>query len=305
MTTTCTYLQRLTQVSDVAHGPLVNPKYERFYNNTPSAIKPLGLRIQPLLEQANISIKNVQPFSLPSKEPWTQNPPKVVLDLPKNKKSEVDSHIFKAEFLEITPAYKHYMSIYTDGSKQDEKVACAVISPNFMDSIRLPDNSSIFTAEAKAIDIALYHIRDQPEKQFIIYSDSPSVLRSLKNLDHRNPLIQQIFRKYNYLSSFKEIVFCWLPSHTNIRGNELADLEAKSALSLSITNLKIPHSDFKSNIHQYVMNKCQSVWEEQTGNKLHELKTDFNSKCSFLGYSRQIQTKITRCRIGHTRLTHP
>ena len=69
------------------------------------------------------------------------------------------------------------MSIYTDGSKQDEKVACAVISPNFTDSIRLPDNSSIFTAEAKAIDIALYHIRDQPEKQFIIYSDSLSVLR--------------------------------------------------------------------------------------------------------------------------------
>ena len=69
------------------------------------------------------------------------------------------------------------MSIYTDGSKQDEKVACAVISPNFTDSIRLPDNSSIFTAEAKAIDIALYRIRDQPEKQFIIYSDSPSVLR--------------------------------------------------------------------------------------------------------------------------------
>ena len=62
--------------------------------------------------------------------------------------------------------------------------------------------------------------------------------------------------------------------------------KAKSALSLSITNLKIPHSDFKSNIHQHVMNKCQSVWEKQTENKLHELKPDFNSKCSFLGYSR-------------------
>ena len=174
-----------------AHNCVFNPKYERFYNNTPSAIKPLGLRIQPLLEQANISIKNVQPFSLPSKEPWTQNPPKVILDLHKNKKSEVDSHISKAEFLEIKSTYKHYMSIYTDGSKQDEKVACAVISPNFTDSIRLPDNNSIFTPEAKAIDIALYHIRDQPEKQFIIYSDSLSVLKSLKNLDHRNPLINK------------------------------------------------------------------------------------------------------------------
>ena len=150
----------------------------------------------------SVSHSNVQ-----SNTEWTQNPPRVILDLHKIKKLEVDSHIFKTEFLEIKSAYKHYMSIYTDGSKQDEKVACAVISPNFTDSIRLPDNSSIFTAEAKAIDIALYHIRDQPEKQFIICSDSLSVLRSLKNLDHRNPLIQQIFRQYNYLSSFKEIVF--------------------------------------------------------------------------------------------------
>ena len=116
-----------------AHNCVFNPKYERFYNNTPSAIKPLGLRIQPLLEQANISIKMFSLF--PSQEPWTQNPPKVILNLHKNKKSEVDSHIFKTEFLEIKSAYKHYMSIYTDGSKQDEKVACAVISPFFFRTV--------------------------------------------------------------------------------------------------------------------------------------------------------------------------
>ena len=45
-----------------------NPKYERFYYTKPTAIKPLGLRIQPLLEEANINIKNVQPFSFPSNE---------------------------------------------------------------------------------------------------------------------------------------------------------------------------------------------------------------------------------------------
>ena len=30
-----------------AHDCVFNPKYERFYNNKPTAIKPLGLRIQP------------------------------------------------------------------------------------------------------------------------------------------------------------------------------------------------------------------------------------------------------------------
>ena len=59
----------------------------------------------------------------------------------------------------IKLTYKHHASIFTDDSKQDEKVAYAVISPHFTDSIRLPDNSTIFTAEAKAIDIALYHKR--------------------------------------------------------------------------------------------------------------------------------------------------
>ena len=111
-----------------------------------------------MLEEANINIKNIQPFSFPSKDPWTLNPPKIILDLHKNKKSEVESHIFKNDFLEIRSKYKYHLSIYTDGLKQDEKVACAFISPYFTDNIRLPDNSSIFTAEAKAIDIALYHI---------------------------------------------------------------------------------------------------------------------------------------------------
>ena len=71
-----------------------------------------------------------------------------------------------------------------------------------------------------------------------------------------------------------------------------------------ITNFKIPHFDFKSNIRLYINNKCQSVWETQTQNKLKEIKPNFNSKCTFSNYSRKEQTIITRCRIGHTKITH-
>ena len=100
-----------------AYDCVFNPKYERFYNIKPTAIKSLGLRMQPLLEEANINIKNVQPFSFRSKEPWTLNPPKIILDLHKNKKSQVESHIFKNEFLEIKSKYKHHLSFeeFQDG----------------------------------------------------------------------------------------------------------------------------------------------------------------------------------------------
>ena len=55
--------------------------------------------------------------------------------------------------------YKNYQQIYTDGSKENSKVGCAVISDNHSNMQRIPDDSSIFTAEAKAIDLALDFIR--------------------------------------------------------------------------------------------------------------------------------------------------
>ena len=52
--------------------------------------------------------------------------------------------------------YKNYQQIYTDGSKEDSKVGCAVISDNHDSNMqRIPNYSSIFTAEAKTVDLAL------------------------------------------------------------------------------------------------------------------------------------------------------
>ena len=42
--------------------------------------------------------------------------------------------------------YKNYQQIYTDGSKEDSKVGCDVISDNNSNMQRIPDDSSIFTA---------------------------------------------------------------------------------------------------------------------------------------------------------------
>ena len=72
-----------------------------------------------------------------------------------------------------------------------------------------------------------------------------SVLQTLKQPDHPNPLIQQFFRKYVSLCRSKTIIFCWIPSHINIKGNEMADQEAKDALNMDIANVKMPFTDKK------------------------------------------------------------
>jgi len=80
--------------------------------------------------------------------------------------------------------------------------------------------------------LALRFISSHSGDKYIIYSDSLSVLQSLKGKNLRNPLIQQLLLKHDRLSPSKSIVFCWLPSHVGIGGNEEADKAAKASLSL-------------------------------------------------------------------------
>ena len=59
----------------------------------------------------------------------------------------------------------------------------------------LPDNASIFSAEIKAIDLALDHIEQSRNTDFIIFSDSLSVLQSLHNRHIENPLLLDVLLK--------------------------------------------------------------------------------------------------------------
>ena len=85
-----------------------------------------------------------------------------------------------------------------------------------------------FTAEAKAVDLALDLIGTcDANNQFIIFSDSLSVLKAMKHTSSKNPQIQKLLDKCHELLTYKEIVLCWIPSHVGIQGNEMVDKQAK------------------------------------------------------------------------------
>ena len=82
-------------------------------------------------------------------------PPEILFDLHSGKKSESNTHILKDYFRKMQSRYKNNQHIYTDGSKENSKVGCSVISDNHDSNMqRIRDYSSNFTAEAKAVDLA-------------------------------------------------------------------------------------------------------------------------------------------------------
>ena len=97
---------------------------------------------------------------------------------------------------------------------------------------RISDDSSIFTAEAKAIDLALDFISTcDASNKLIIFSDSLSVLKAMNHTSSKNPQIQKHLEKCHELLAYKEIALCWIPSHIGIQGNEMVDKQAKTSLS--------------------------------------------------------------------------
>ena len=150
-----------------------------------------------------------------------------------------------------------------------------------------------------------YVINNSLDNKFVIFSDSLSVLKSLSHTSSKNPKIQNLIEKHHELSktNLKEIIFCWLPSHVGINGNEAADVKANASLDLEISNFKLPCTDFKPFINRYILSKWQLSRDRATFNKLHEIKPVLGKNTIYRSLRRE-EVVLTRLRIGHTRLTH-
>lgn len=199
--------------------------------------------------------------------------------------------------------YRDHIAIFTDGSKAGERVASAATAEGHMFVRRLPDRSSIFSAELIAISLALSYISKSNNTRFIIFSDSLSSLQAFSNFDFKNPLLNEIINLFLTLRG-KTIIMAWIPSHIGIKGNEEVDQLAKSALDLPPGNISVPHTDFKGTIKSFIKNKWQLFWDQQNFNKLHSLKPILGEWAPSCRSSRREEMVLARIRIGHTHLTH-
>ncbi|GFT03493.1 putative RNA-directed DNA polymerase from transposon X-element [Trichonephila clavipes] len=179
---------------------------------------------------------------------------------------------------------------------------CGVVIEDIMHGYRLDTSCSIFTAEAVAIYRALQLIDSTMPRKYCIYTDSMSVLEALENYHDRcHPVVCTILDITSRLySKGLDIVFCWLPSHVGIIGNEQADSAAKSATTH--LPLAVPLSDMKRVIMHHIFNIWQESWSQQLDNKLHSVKPVIGAWPVMP--LRRTDVKLTRLRIGHTRFTH-
>ena len=144
---------------------------------------------------------------------------------------------------------------------------------------------------------------DSSDEEFMIITDSLSSLQALKSQKLNNPIVPNILHMCHYLSGHKDIVFCWVPSHIGIQGNERADVLAKAALDKTKQFYYIPYTDFKYNISVYPDDILQSEWNINVTSKLFEVQPII--KRSFTPMERRRDDVVLcRARIGHAYFTN-
>ena len=119
--------------------------------------------------------------------------------------------------------------MYSDGSKSDEGVGASVVFDGRIIASSLPHCTTILSAELYALTIAVDRAKSS-NKNSIILTDSYNALLALLDRDNEHPIV----KKHQYGSNGitennKRAVFCWIPSHVGIFGNEMADQATRAA----------------------------------------------------------------------------
>ena len=282
-----------------------DPKFERLYNTKKKTVPSFGLRIRPILKRVGFQQDRTIKETPPNIPPWTLATPTINFDMTKKtKKSETAETIYNSMFSDIRIQHPGYKPIYTDGSKTNEAVAAAAVRVDKSITETYNKNVSIFTAEIRAIEIALNEINTCQESKHIIFTDSKSALQAIQDIWTPNPLVRRVLELHNKLRKTKDIIFCWVPSHAGIRGNEAADRTAKAALESPVSNAMVPASDWLPKASQYVKEIRNENWDKIIDNKLKEIVPNLTEHNQLQCANRRDEVVLTRLRIGHSRLTH-
>ena len=126
--------------------------------------------MDPILKKSTIPLNIIHKSILPQISLWIIKNPKIT-----------SNWITSIKQQNILQQHPDYLCIYRDGYKDNNIIACAAVLKKIIKTKALPMQSSIFTAEACAIDLALDIMSKEEHKKFIIFSDSLSVLISLNN----------------------------------------------------------------------------------------------------------------------------
>ena len=131
-------------------------------------------------KESKISLNSIHESILPQTPPWIIKKNEIIFELNEFSETKPNPYTYQEKFRNILSNHPEHLYVFMDGSKENNKTACAAVLNKTILRKALPMESSIFTAEVCAIDRALDMILERKHKKFIIFSVWLYVLKIIK-----------------------------------------------------------------------------------------------------------------------------
>ena len=96
----------------------------------------------------------------------------------------------------------------------------------------------------------------------VIFTDSASVLSALERGSCKDPNIQKLYQLTSlHINQDQQLTICWIPGHSGIKGNEIADrLANKGRRKTSSFNTSLPKRDAIKFINSVTRVSLEKEW---------------------------------------------
>ena len=244
------------------------------------------------------------------------NPPEIRLTIKGNvSKKDDPTEILRAALETIDSYSDTWIHVYTDGSafRGTSKAGYGVL-------IHYPDGSSgkfsgacgehasNYIAEIAAIETSLHYIKTYfqtfpaRKQNIVIFTDSKSALDGLDNDPTNNEEFRKILLETHELIETYgvEITMQWIPGHSDIPGNDIADTLAKTGSRQEQPSTKTTYETVKQIIRSNFKEEWLNEWAMgTTGRVLFQHMTTPNINDNLDKLSRKDQATIFRLRTQH------
>ena len=200
--------------------------------------------------------------------------------------------------------------IFTDGSKINESAGAGVYSEelNIKQSLRLPDHCSVFQAEIYAILTALNELKNSGVRNEVvaICSDSQAAIKALSSFQFNSDIALRCRKLIDALSNTLRITLYWVPGHSEIGGNCMADELARAGTCQSVIEANHLPSIPLNKIKTFLANEHRKIFQERWTNsdsgqitKSIWPKINRNRTTQLLSLSRMRIQKVVGVITGH------
>lgn len=276
---------------------------EGLSRRSPKNHQPFTLRSRNLATEYGLDWERVDLFNAFTSPPWSRTT--LSIDVSLQQAARTHPSAVRQNFLSHLNSHDPEMTLYTDGSKSPSGVGGAVVdmTSSSNEGYCLPSEFSIYSSELFSIWKAIQRVSAE-RKRTVIVTDSLSSLQALQGDRPGHPIVAQVLKGLEDLEQ-SSVTLLWAPGHSGIPGNEAADVLAKNAAEdvQQQLEIRVPAQDWKSILHQNIAQRWHADWIGMN-TKLGLVKSSISRVKipSWLG--RKSAVKMTRLRLGHSRLTH-